>query len=273
MRVGGFVIHGNAASTLAGCLQDLKEACDEVVAVDSGSTDGSAELAASAGVRRVEFPWQGFGAARAAAVRALPDCEWIFFLDADERLEPGSVSRVREATRATRSSAFRCTVRDWAGSGAQRYLYRAHHRVRLLRRSSCGWTPDMIVHESSGSRANAYPGIVIDHAFAPDQRLRSQKQQLYAWLWAARASNEGKRAKHPGLQRCFHFFKDAVLKGAALRGGVRGARLAWSVSEYHALKYEYLAQLRAGRASVLSELHRRCEFAALFREARRLIAD
>ncbi len=57
MRLGGFVIHGNAAPTLTACLESLVAVCDTVVAVDSGSTDGSAELVARVGARAVSHPW------------------------------------------------------------------------------------------------------------------------------------------------------------------------------------------------------------------------
>ncbi|MFK9339948.1 glycosyltransferase, partial [Escherichia coli] len=91
MKLGGFVIHGNNVETLGACLDSLRSVSDEVVAVDSCSTDGSARLDEERGVRRIELPWQGYGAARAAAAEALRGCDYLFFLDADERLAEGSV--------------------------------------------------------------------------------------------------------------------------------------------------------------------------------------
>ena len=67
MRLGGFVIHGNNADTLARCLDAIAAVADEVVAVDSCSSDGSAELARSRGIRQVVHRWEGYGAARQVA--------------------------------------------------------------------------------------------------------------------------------------------------------------------------------------------------------------
>lgn len=258
MSVGGFVIHGNNAPSLRGCLADLREAFDAVVVVDSGSTDGSAAVAESLGVRRVEFP----------------DCEWIFFLDTDERLSAGSIELVRRIAASGEAAAFRCTVRDWAGTGEDRFWYRSHHRIRLLQREHCGWAPHMVVHESSGAeRASTASGIVIDHDFAPDLRQRLREHELYAWLWAVRAHNEARCMKSPALQRAFHLFKDADVEGAAFRGGLAGLTLAWRVSDYHALKYRFLAALRRGEAAALPELHRLGQFSALFSAVRQFAAE
>jgi glycosyltransferase involved in cell wall biosynthesis len=60
------------------------ETADEVIVIDNGSADCTAERASSAGARVVEEPRQGYGRACAAGVRALsPDCEIVVFLDGD----------------------------------------------------------------------------------------------------------------------------------------------------------------------------------------------
>src|SRR5258708_32598695 len=94
MGLGGVCLHGNGKARLAACLESLAAVCDEVVAVDSGSSDGSAQLVLGAGVRAVSHPWQGYGAARARAVSELRACDWLFYLDSHERLEPPARERI-----------------------------------------------------------------------------------------------------------------------------------------------------------------------------------
>ena len=69
-----------------GCLRSLQGRVDEIVVVDTGSTDRTRDIAADLGARVVSYPWSGdFAAARNASVDAARG-EWILYIDADERV-------------------------------------------------------------------------------------------------------------------------------------------------------------------------------------------
>lgn len=248
MRLGGFVIHGNNRGTLGACLDGLGAVCDEVVAVDSASTDGSAELARERGARVVHHPWRGYGAARAAAVRALEGCDWLLYLDSDEWLLPESVEALRRwRAREHATPAYRVALRDWAELPTGRFLYRVHWRARLVRREAAAWRDAQIVHEAlPRMAAPRLADVAVEHRFATQVGHRALKEDRYALLWALRAHAEGRRRKLPALQRPAHLFKDLVLRGALWRGGREAARLAWAVSGYHAHKYTFLGELERG---------------------------
>lgn len=75
---------------LADCLASLRNLADEVVVVDTGSSDRTRELAASSGARVFEFAWQDdFAAARNDAIAHCRG-DWILYIDADERVRPGA---------------------------------------------------------------------------------------------------------------------------------------------------------------------------------------
>src|SRR3989442_3698673 len=80
------IITRNAAALLERCLASVAFA-EEVVVVDSGSTDGTVELAARHGARVVRKEWLGFGAQKQFAVDA-PSHEWGLCVEADECLIP-----------------------------------------------------------------------------------------------------------------------------------------------------------------------------------------
>lgn len=269
MRLGGFVIHGNNADTLGACLDSLGAVCDEVVAVDSLSTDGSAELARRHGARVVQHPWQGYGAARAAAVRALGSCDYVFFLDSDELLEPPA----REAVLRWRASnpdgpVYTARRRNWAQLGTRRFVYRTDTRARLVRRDAAVWSQEMIVHEALPRGDHRPSGVVVEHLFARTLERRQEKDDHYALLWAVQAAARSKRGKPAWAPRLAHFLRDAVLQGALVRGGADGARLAWATSRYHAQKYAFLARVREGEARALVEAYREGRYEALFARAR-----
>ena len=260
MRLGGYVLHRNNRETLGAALSGLLAVCDEVVAVDSESTDGSVELARGLGARSVTRPWQGYGAARAAAVRELAGCDWVLFVDSDEQLAPESL----EVLRAWRTGphevpAYLLPVRDWAELPGRRFHYRTGWRKRLVRREAAGWRPEMIVHETPGNLPTRRLWAPIEHRFATSVERRSEKEERYALLWALKAQAEHRRLKPAFLQRPAHVVRDCLVHGALWRGGMDALRLAWAVSSYHAAKYRYLRALRRGE-------HR--ELVAAFQEGR-----
>jgi glycosyltransferase involved in cell wall biosynthesis len=266
MKLGGLVIHGNNRDTLGACLDSLLAVCDVVVAVDSGSTDGSAELVRERGVRRMEHPWEGYGAARAAGVEALADCDWVFYLDSDERLEPASIEKLR-GWKETGSDSEACAVavRDWAELADGRFLYRTHWRKRLLRIDQARrWSPSMIVHESIEGPKRRRLDVFVEHRFVSAIDQRAWKNDRYALLWAVQACVAGKRRKPAWVQRPAHLWKDAIQGGALFRGGLRGLKLAWLVSRYHAAKYVHLGRLRAGAYPELLEAYRTGSYRELF---------
>ncbi len=88
----------NEEKNLPGCLKSLEGHFDEIVLVDSGSTDGTLDLAKEAGVEVLNFEWNGvFPKKRNWALRNHSfQNPWILFLDADERVTPEFLSELKE---------------------------------------------------------------------------------------------------------------------------------------------------------------------------------
>ena len=85
------------AAELPGCLASARGAVDEVVVVDTGSVDGTPELARAAGAVVLARPWDDdFAAPRNMAARRATG-DWLLLLDADERLAPGAAEGLRRA--------------------------------------------------------------------------------------------------------------------------------------------------------------------------------
>jgi glycosyltransferase involved in cell wall biosynthesis len=85
----------NEEKFLGDCLASLRGLADEVVVVDTGSTDRTQEIARSGGARVYDFPWNGdFAAARNRALD-LSTGEWILYIDADERVRPDATLDLR----------------------------------------------------------------------------------------------------------------------------------------------------------------------------------
>ena len=91
-----YIIAYNEAEKVRATIESVLWA-DEIVLVDSNSTDGTAEIATALGARVVQVPFKGFGDLRNQAIAACSH-PWIFSVDADERCTPEAAAEVRAIT-------------------------------------------------------------------------------------------------------------------------------------------------------------------------------
>ena len=102
LRIAGCYIVRNEAAVLAKSLDSLAGAVDELVVVDTGSEDDTAQIARSRGARVVSHEWrEDFSEARNFALGELT-ADWVVFLDADEYFTPETRGRLRAEIEAAR---------------------------------------------------------------------------------------------------------------------------------------------------------------------------
>jgi glycosyltransferase involved in cell wall biosynthesis len=167
MTVSLAMIVKNEAANLEGAIGPLRELVDEIVVVDTGSTDETRLVAERLGARVFEFPWcDSFAAARNAAIeRASSD--WIFILDADDRIAPSEAEKLRRLF-ATLGDENVGWIMGHVCLGADGVVVTEADQVRLFRRrEDIRW--EYRVHEQiapSISRANGFfrhAGVRIIH--------------------------------------------------------------------------------------------------------------
>jgi tetratricopeptide (TPR) repeat protein len=100
---------------LPGCLEAMRGAVDEIIIVDTGSTDRTVEIAESFGARVLHFPWNGsFADARNVGLDAASS-DWIVYLDADEHVVPEDAAELRTLTGRTWREAFYVVLTNFTG--------------------------------------------------------------------------------------------------------------------------------------------------------------
>lgn len=118
----------NEAANLPACLDSVRTLADEIVVVDTGSTDATREIARAHGARVINASWTGdFSAARNLALAAASG-DWILVLDADEVLPPASRIRIRELISGRARSAYNLVQKNHLVEGAHVSV----HIVRLF---------------------------------------------------------------------------------------------------------------------------------------------
>jgi glycosyltransferase involved in cell wall biosynthesis len=95
-QISVYIIAYNEAQKVRATIESVRWA-DEIIVVDSWSTDGTAEIATQMGARVVQVNFNGFGALRNHAIAACSH-DWIFSLDADERCTPAVAAEIKAIT-------------------------------------------------------------------------------------------------------------------------------------------------------------------------------
>src|SRR5438132_3734526 len=124
----------NEEHNLPGCLDSAAELVDEIVVVDTGSTDRTKAVAVSRGARVVDFAWRdSFAAARNEGLR-LAMGDWIFWLDADERPDDSNRQRLRELFAGLKEENAAYTMRQLSPARSAAGMAAFVVQVRLFRR-------------------------------------------------------------------------------------------------------------------------------------------
>ncbi|WP_286236637.1 glycosyltransferase family 2 protein [Neptuniibacter halophilus] len=186
------IITLNEASNIADCIASLSF-CDEVVVVDSGSTDDTVAISESLGCRVVVQQWLGFGKQKQFAVEQARH-HWVLCLDADERISPELQQSIEHFMRNPASHACQMPRRNrFMG----RWLYHGEGypdiSLRLFHRAHAAWSDDP-VHEKVVSQAE--PATLSGDILHFSQETLEQylnKQNRYTSLQAEQLFQKGKK--------------------------------------------------------------------------------
>lgn len=187
------IITLNAASQLEACIASAPFV-DEVLVVDSGSSDGTAELAVRLGARVVHKEWIGYGPQKQFAVDAAKH-DWVLCLDADERLSPELRGSIEAMLQTPASAAYRfARCNRFLGRFLRHGEGYPDWSLRLFDRRQARWSDDP-VHEKV---VTSVPPLTLAgdlvHDSAETLRGYLTKQNRYTSLAAEAAFAAGKRA-------------------------------------------------------------------------------
>ena len=146
MKLSVIIITKNEAANIAACLKSVAFA-DEFIVVDSGSTDGTVEVARALGARVEVTPdWPGFGPQKNRALD-LATGDWVLSIDADERVTPELAQEIQEALRAPRADAYEIArLSNFCGRDIRHSGWWPDYVLRLFKRGTARFN-DVAVHE------------------------------------------------------------------------------------------------------------------------------
>ncbi len=246
-RLSVAIITRNEAHNLAECLASVDFA-DEIVVVDSGSTDATVEIAHAHGVRVIETDWPGFGAQKN---RALDACrgEWVLSLDADERVSPELRAEIEHALAAPRFDVYEMPRRSYyVGRFMRHGGWWPDRCTRLFKRGAARFD-DARVHERlvTEARVGRLSAPLVHYSFRTMEAVLDKVNDYST----ASARTLAERGATPGLATAIvhgvaAFLRTYVFKLGFLDGR-HGFMLAVSNAEgsyYRYVKAMLLAQRR-----------------------------
>jgi glycosyltransferase involved in cell wall biosynthesis len=237
----------NEARHLSDCLDTVVEIADEIIVLDSGSTDNTEHISRGYNARfYLNSDWQGFGKQRQLA-QSYASCDYVLAIDADERLDPVLQKSVAQVLSQPLNSecAFAVMRRNiYMGKAVHLLGYRTK-LDRLYARTSFDFS-DQDVHESL--KCDRRKSIVLKgnlrHYSCDSLHHLIEKNLRYSKEWAVEKHRQGKKTLliTPFVKGLVSFVRDAIFRGAVF-AGTRGLLVAMVGAFYSFNKYLILYKL------------------------------
>jgi len=244
MKLSAVVLTLNEEKHLPDCLASLHWA-DEIVVFDSFSTDRTEQITREHGARFIQHPFANYAAQRNAALDSV-DADWVFFVDADERIPPALADEVRAVTERPGPVGWWAPRHNYLfGKLTLHAGWYPDYQLRLLQRTRARFDPDRHVHElvtlegAEGFLQN--PLIHLNYETAPEF---IKKQHAYTRYDAGTLHSQGQRAKLRNfvLQPLRQFYWRYIALGG-WRDGWHGLRLSALMAYFQFVLYRHLREM------------------------------
>jgi glycosyltransferase involved in cell wall biosynthesis len=189
MKVTATIITLNEAENIRAACESVAWA-DEILVVDSDSNDSTRTIAAECGARVIVNAWPGFSAQKQFAVDSASN-DWIFSLDADERVSPelqASIAALQSTQEPNLADGYRVARRAfylgrWIRGGG----WYPDHQLRLFNRRRGRWG-ERVIHESVamdyGAQVETLAGDLLHYSMRDTNHHQQMIEERYAPLVA-----------------------------------------------------------------------------------------
>lgn len=202
-KLSVIIITKNEEANIRACLESVAWA-DEIVVVDSGSSDATVEICKEYGTKVSVHDWPGFGAQKNRALSYATN-DWVFSIDADERVTTELRGEIEQAMREGHADGYFCPrLSQFCGKFIRHSGWYPDYVLRLFKRN-CGRFSDSLVHET----------VVINGTAA---RLKNPLLH-YSYLTQVDVIRKIEHYSEAAARQMFQNGKQATALDAPIRGG------------------------------------------------------
>lgn len=237
------LITKNEAANISACLESVAWA-EELIVVDSGSADGTVTIARAMGAKVYESDWPGFGPQKNRAL-AYATGDWVFSIDADERVTPALRAELEHAMREGKVEGYYCPrLSQFCGTFIHHSGWYPDYVLRLFKRGKGRFT-DSLVHESVQlqGRSAKLCSPLLHYSYLD----RADVERKVAQYSDAAAQQMHAAGKHATFLRAALSAGWAFVRTWVIRLGLMDGRAGWCIASMNArttwLKYRKLAAL------------------------------
>jgi glycosyltransferase involved in cell wall biosynthesis len=239
MKISATIITYNEELNIARAMESLR-CCDEIVVVDSGSSDRTAEIAANLGANIIESPWGGYARQKnVAAERASHD--WILSVDADEALSEALEGEIWQIKKnGPQFDAYTMPrLAQYLGKWILHSGWYPDRKIRLYHRRKAKWVGEFVhesVHVQDGRVGHLESDLLHFTCSSLSEHLKSMDR--YTTLAAEQLVSQKKKVGMTQLllDPAWTFWRTYVLQRGFL-DGVEGLTIAQMAALYNFLKY------------------------------------
>jgi len=237
----------NEEQAIGRCLKSVQSLADEILVVDSFSTDRTVAICKEYNARVIQHPFEGFGPQkRFATTQASYD--FILFLDADEELsETLRESILQIKTHYTENAYTFNRLNFYCNKPIRHCGWYPDKQLRLFRRSCYNWNQNMVHETISVPKATRLSHLKGDLNHYTCQKIEDHqlKEKRYAMLNAASLAQNNRKITHltPMLKGGFRFIKTYLFKGGFLDGRY-GFFICTTLAKSSFLKYSIALKIR-----------------------------
>lgn len=160
------IISKNEEANIGRCLRSVHFA-DEIIVLDSGSTDNTVAIAKEFTDKVFSTDWQGYGVQKQRAL-AMATGDWVLNLDADESVSTALEKEIKEAMTSNQADAYRMSIQMIFYNQVLKYSASPTRHIRLFKRENAHYSDD-IVHEKvvipATARIGKLTSPIIHHSF------------------------------------------------------------------------------------------------------------